>query len=536
MTAYFGKIDASGPGERKLAMVGDFLSRGEESAGQVARRHGVSRQWLYQAAAHARLVLDVRRPGPTPGARRADQLEAENAALRAELVAARLDATSARAALQSSVVVDERRRRQVELACFGHHVSLRGIADIMDVAFGRSHRPRVEEVQRRLKAHGIVARGLIDEARAQVREGVTCVAADDVFFHGQDVKVMMEPESNTVLDAWHSEGPSGAVWASRLDEFPNLKLLVSDLGSDLRSAARLRGVAHQADWFHEARYLKDILDKLSKQEEALRRQVPLQVDLFWDDEDARSPRPNRAAIEADAAEAAFFTLMDAINRVHALYQPINRETGRLWTVTEGTASLRRVIDELEASRNVSLGGVARHLKTHLARYLGHLVAFEDIDVTLRPGTAWTPPAVLNGLVRLKELDRKLEDPKSWAGYPDYLDRQRLRRELQRRLQENCENLPAVAEHLARILLCPRRSSSCVESMNSRLRVMQMAHRRVTDEMLALAVLRLNLTPRTSLARARGQSPYEALGVTLGEKGKRWFDVLLDAEAALGLVA
>jgi hypothetical protein len=66
--------------------------------------------------------------------------------------------------------------------------------------------------------------------------------------------------------------------------------------------------------------------------------------------------------------------------------------------------------------------------------------------------------------------------------------------------------------------------------------MQMTHRRVTDEMLALAVLRLNLTPRKSLRRARGRSPYESLGVNLGRKGQRWFDVLLDAEAALGLVA
>lgn len=535
MTAYFGEIVASGPGERTLAMLVDFLSRGEEPAGDVARRHGVSRQWLYTTAERARVALGVRRPGPRPGARLVDRLEAENAALRSELAAVRQEGEAARAIARSSVVVDERRRRQVELACFGHHVSLRGTVGILDVAFGES--PRLEELQARMKAHGVVARGLIDEARAQVGKGVTCVAADDVYFHGQDVKVMIEAESNTVLDAWHSEGPSGARWASRLGEFPNLKLLVSDLGSDLCSAAKLRGVAHQADWFHEARYLKDILDKLSKHEAALRCQVPRQVDLLWDDEDAKSPpRPNRAAVEADAAEAAFFTLMDAINRVHALYQPINRETGRLWSPTEGRASLQRVIDELEASRDVSLRSVARHLKTHLARYLGHLVAFEDIDVQLRPDTAWTPSAVLNGLVRLKELDRKLEDPKCWAGYPAYLDRQRLRRELERRLQENCGNLPAVAEHLARILRCPRRSSSCVESMNSRLRVMQMAHRTVTDEMLALAVLRLNLTPRTSLTRARGQSPYEVLGVSLGDKGKRWFDVLLDAEAALGLVA
>lgn len=533
MVAYFGEIDASGPDARTLTMVVDFLSRGEESAGSVARRHGVSRQWLYAAAAHARVALAPRRPGPARGAGSAGRLEAENANLRAALVAAHQDAEAARAAAKSAVIVDERRRRQLELACFGHHVSLRGTADLLEVAFGGA--PRLEELQRRMKAHGIVARGLIDEARAQVRAGVTCVAADDVFFHGQDVKVMIEPESNTVLDAWHSEGPSGAVWASRLAEFPNLKLFVSDLGSDLRSAASLRGVAHQADYFHEARYLKDILDKISKHEEGLRRQAPFRAELPWDDEEPL-PRPNRAVAEADRAEAAFFKLMDAIDRVHAVYQSINRETGRLWTPEEGRAHLQQVIDELDASGDVSLRRVSRHLRTHIERYLGHLVAFGDIDVQLRPGATWSSQAVLNGLIRVRKLDRSLQDPKAWVGYPEYVQRQRLRNELDRRLRSNCANLDAVAEHLGRILDCPRRSSSCVESMNSRLRVMQMAHRRVSDEMLALTVLRLNLTPRKSLRRVRGRSPYEALGVPLGSPDKRWFDVLLDAEARLGLVA
>ena len=101
-------------------------------------------------------------------------------------------------------------------------------------------------------------------------------------------------------------------------------------------------------------------------------------------------------------------------------------------------------------------------------------------------------AVLNGRMRVGAFDCSLADRRSWIGYPRHLDRQRLKRELE--------------------------------------------HRRVTDEMLALGVLRLNLTPRTSLKRAHGRSPYEALGVTLGDKGKRWFDVLLDSEAALGLVA
>ena len=54
----------------------------------------------------------------------------------------------------------------------------------------------------------------------------------------------------------------------------------------------------------------------------------------------------------------------------------------------------------------------------------------------------------------------------------------------------------------------KRSSSSIESLNSRFRVLQLVHRTVTDEMLALLRFAWNLTPGRD-----GRSPWARLGLT-----------------------
>lgn len=59
----------------------------------------------------------------------------------------------------------------------------------------------------------------------------------------------------------------------------------------------------------------------------------------------------------------------------------------------------------------------------------------------------------------------------------------------------------------------------------------MVHRHVSDEMLALSALAWNLTPRVEGGKRNGRSPYEMLGVDLGEGERPWYEFLLDVEAA-----
>ena len=101
--------------------------------------------------------------------------------------------------------------------------------------------------------------------------------------------------------------------------------------------------------------------------------------------------------------------------------------------------------------------------------------------------------------------------------------------LEHRLHRMCSNLEEVKVMLRRILKYPQRSSSMVESLNSRLRVMQTTHRQVTDEMLALRALAWNLTPRRHANRRGHRSPYEMLGVDIGQGHRPWYEVLLEEE-------
>ena len=98
--------------------------------------------------------------------------------------------------------------------------------------------------------------------------------------------------------------------------------------------------------------------------------------------------------------------------------------------------------------------------------------------------------------------------------------------LQAALAEVCENLDAVRAAVASLLDQPRRSSSLVEALNSRLRVLQMAHRNVPDSRLSLMALAWNLTARAE-GRRRGPSPYARLGIDFADDRRAWYEVLLE---------
>jgi hypothetical protein len=55
----------------------------------------------------------------------------------------------------------------------------------------------------------------------------------------------------------------------------------------------------------------------------------------------------------------------------------------------------------------------------------------------------------------------------------------------------------------------------VEALNSRLRVLQMVHRHVSDNLLALVALRWNLSRRIE-GRRRGACPFVQLGVDFAD--------------------
>ncbi|MDI7269225.1 MAG: hypothetical protein QME96_14645 [Myxococcota bacterium] len=497
---------------------------------------------MYQMVSCAQAALVPGRPGPEPGWKEVARLQAEKAELRERVRVLEATVAERDEVLRRSVEVTQRRLAAVELVCFASNVSLRGTQEIVEAAFGEEYRPGLGSLQEQMVDHEKVARDLLDQARGQVRERLRCVMADDVYFHRVDVKVVADPDTMALLNLGRWKGSSGLDWAIWLEEYPNLDLVVSDLGKDLVGAVGQLGLPHAADFFHEMRWFdQKVLEPLSRAEAALREEWMRSLDRATRVEGPGrrlSPaREEAARLRAEAAEREFFTAMTAVDRIRDLYDPINPRTRRLWTDKEAESALDEVIAMLSSLHHPAGRRGARHVREHRRRYYAHLVVFDAIEVPLRSGADWHPRSILNGLIRLWDLRRGLDEPGEWRDYADWLDRRRLADTLERHLRRQCLDLDAVAVRLRKELHRPKRSSSGIESLNSRLRVLQMVHRNVSDGMLALYALSWNLKPREAGDPRGGDSPYDALGVDIGQGGgKPWYDVLLDAEDRAKLAA
>jgi hypothetical protein len=321
-----------------------------------------------------------------------------------------------------------------------------------------------------------------------------------------------------------------------VEEFEALELFLADVGTDIVGGIRMLGLQHGADFFHEKRWWNDdVLTLLSKKEQSLRDALRLSLEHA-----ARSSGKERALFEltakgqqrqADQAEGHFFHALRATDLALSLFRPLCPETGLLWT----NADVRRT-DEAARIELCMLPDwigkrAGKHLKRHVEKYDGHRIELAHIDVPLREGSHWTRWQVLQEVVRLEQMERQLRTGDFDEG--SFLEGERRARKLEKRLRRACPQLAEVRAQLQLYLHAPLRSSSGVESINSRVRVMQVVHRTVSDEMLALKAFALNLTEREEAPR-KGKRPYDLLGVELGQAGKPWYDVLLDAhdQAAL----
>ena len=165
-------------GHRRLALLLRLEGRRPwETAADIARGAGMSRQNLYQLREIAAVGLIPGLPGPEAGWRDAERLREENARLANRVAELEGQLVEAQALLSASVEVIDRRKRSLELVCFAQNVSLRGTQEVLEVAYGEDHRPGLAGLQTRMSLHGQTTADLLVEGRSQVREEIRCVAA-----------------------------------------------------------------------------------------------------------------------------------------------------------------------------------------------------------------------------------------------------------------------------------------------------------------------------------------------------------------------
>jgi hypothetical protein len=359
---------------------------------------------------------------------------------------------------------------------------------------------------------GPLLKVLDEHARARVRQA----CADEIFFGQKPVLMVVEPQSYCWLSGRLSPSRDGEQWAQELKLLPQLEHLVRDGGTGLQNGtARVnqerrqqqqKPITEQLDHFHTLREGRRAL-----------RKTQSQAERAWSQ-----------AEEADKKVA---------------------QQDRQGQALTGYAT--------QAVRKWQQAEQAFHQWENAERI------FEQIRCALLP---FTPEGELNSREKTRQRVEQLL-PQLPGEHWDKFKRQVLRRETYAyldRLQETIEALPCSKEvreavvqsegirqnpelvqgegakpgamrgvlvilgvligaagkagqqavqTLRQALDCVGRASSCVEGLNSVVRMQQSRHRKMTQELLDLKRLYWNLRPfRTG--RRKKTSPYQRLGVSL----------------------
>jgi len=546
MTAYFTQPDLSATfenfakpdllfgseGARRVRYIAEMVLREDgESVEQIASRAGFSRQHLYNLLHRLEQASLPRRPGPNPTTQQQERQTEANKKLKAENKELRQKLKKVQQERDERLEVTEDLISRINIFTAGHQFPVRPTRELIAFVFGGDKAPRIEKLLAERKQGGRAATRLRLKANGQIENELHTLAGDDVFLASSPVKVITEPESMAVIDLGLSSGVSGKEWELWLGGYPALSLLVSDLGVGLLKAAKDLGIEQSADWNHEQRWWhRDVLVGLLKR-------VDRALATYWPALDAATRpfgagrRGSIAAVEAAEAvveqcEADYFLALEVSETVLSLYQPVNPSTGRLWHEKEIKALLEDSKEKLATISSPFARTARNHIHKHGARFTAYQYRIDAIEVERNEQEGWSRASILNGVLRLSELGRIQAAPAHWVDLATFWQRERLKRSLLARLKRACPNLEAVRTELKREIRRPKRSSSGVESLNNRLRTMQYVHRHLSDELISLWAFCHNLTPRRSPRQTTTASPYNRLGVDIGQADKPWYDLLL----------
>jgi len=482
----------------------------------IAAHFGSSVPSLYRWRALLFSALSNAPPGPSPRALSGSLSEAQRSLL-------------AHAAACSVSTLTLRELRSWILQLHGEGVSVRGIRDVLLCRLGPRNSLSVGAIEAFLKHAGRVACRLLVTLVQPVLDRVVTAAGDDIYLHGQAVKVLMEPVSAVVLQTLRWPERDAKVWDLLLSQYPSLKLFVGDGAKEFDAAASMRNLLRGLDLMHERQWwTRKVFRRLSAMEQAHAEQLKgLRKKQAKGDnvalEIARTEKARRAI------ETAFYQMVEVEERVVSLFRPVDAE-GRRWNEAGAQAVVNGMIDALAAMSDAAgmkpvVDAAYEHVLSSSPGYVAHHRLWEDVPVVLREGACWTREQVLDALEQARQAEQKAREPGlgSWQRWWH----QNTQAALMARVREQVENLGVTQAAIESLLRHPRRSSSLVESFNARVRVLQMSRRNVSDRMLGLAALQWNVEKREEGPR-RGTSPYGLLGVLEEGDERRWWEVLLDA--------
>jgi hypothetical protein len=370
------------------------------------------------------------------------------------------------------------------------------------------------------------ARNLLCMTRDHLARSLNVLSGDEIFFHGQAIKVLLDPCSSAVVDVMRWPWRGSDEWALFLEPFSALRLFVTDDGADLRGA-NTGDVWLGADMFHERQWWnKVVFTPLDRREKALASELEKlrkRSDPSESYDHARRMKIARTEQDRQRVEALFYVGVEIEARLLTLFEPLD-PAGARWDVDAIYAEILWATEQC-SRLGASLGArVCKHIERRTPQYAGHHRLWDLVNVEFLPGATWSREQVLDALIRRRKL-RAAEHHPERSNYERWRAHER-RTALDSELSAQISNPDEAAAQVKRLLKTPARSSSLVETFNSRLRVLQTSRRNVSDALLWLCALHWNLSRRENGPR-KHQSPWQQLGLIAQNDMRSWAEILLD---------
>jgi hypothetical protein len=490
------------PLDRLASASAVFLGRHGDIT-QHAQQRGVSRQCLYRQADSVLRDLD------------ASQHQQQIAQLREQLAQLQALLEEFQAVQSSCVIVTAELQAQFASTAQAEGVSLPVARRLLKV-FRPDQTPSVAQLGRFSRQAGLRAGPLLkvfdEHARPRAHQG----AGDEIFFGQKPVLMVVEPESQCWLSGRLSPSRDGQEWAKELEQLPALEHLVRDGGKGLHNGlARVNQRRRQ----EEKKPISDQLDHFHTLREGRRalRKTQAKAERAWtaaEEADKKQVRQRRQGnSEAGYATQAVLAWKKAETAFHE------------WERSEQTLEqIRQALLPFTASGELNSRQRAVAAVEALAEQL-HGEQWDKFKRQLRQPETYTYLDRLKGKIEAlpvpQEVREAVVQSEGIRQNPELVAGEGPKQAAMRGVLLVCGVLIAQAGQagqqavaaLRLALGCLGRASSCVEGLNSVVRMQQCRHRKMTQELLDLKRLYWNLRDFRTGSR-KNTCPYQRLGVPL----------------------
>lgn len=403
---------------------------------------------------------------------------------------------------QERAEAEMRGRRRLALQAAVLPNSIGSIVLLEEAAFGNARGRETIRTQ----IHQACERAASINAEIPWAEYIDRLAADEVFANKMPILVTVEPRSMAVPALQRGPDRTAETWRKVLEKFPLLSVVSSDQGPGLLAAVAVLALLSQGDPLHTFQDLDGCLGKLEREAyQRIREEYRAKAAL---EKAKRLDRPSkrlhgryqeacRVAMKAIRRFDRAFPARGLIQGAIALFD----ERGRWLSYARSAERIQQglsLLDAVEAPRRKSVARACDPVRLlnfkavleaalECDESLGGLSAEDVIEVA----QATTGPCPSEPLAALR-----------WT----------LLQTLDRRLAAQCPTWPLQRQRILDELVLPFRSSSWVESVNSRLRVDQQVLKHLHG-VLALWALWHNATPFRG-GKRQGKSPLEILGIPM----------------------